>query len=90
MHNGGKETMAAIESEEKVLNALTIEFEGITKIMSKTELPYYVCISILRDLERENIAESTKIGSVIKWRKKTNDLKPISEPFNPILTEGAV
>ena len=57
------------DEEQKVFDALTDEFRGISLIMGKAKIPYYICLQILRDLERQGAAESKQIGMVIKWRK---------------------
>ena len=56
-------------TEEKVLNFLKLEWQGVVSIMDNTKLPYYVVISILRDLEKQGLAETNIVGNVAKWRK---------------------
>ena len=76
------------DEEQRVFEALTDEFMGITWIMKATKIPYYICISVLRDLERQGVAESKQIGMTIKWRKSS--VEGISEANSPILEETSL
>ena len=55
--------------EERVIEVLPLHFVGITYLMEKTSMPYYVILSILTDLERQGVAEKSQIGMVNKWRR---------------------
>ena len=71
--------------EEKVLEILPHEFIGITYLMEKANLPYYVTLQVLSDLERQNLAESKIIVNVKKWRRI---IETASEDIPQNLTNG--